>query len=272
MKILSLFIVLLLFSCSQPEIKRIIRKHPNGKPEVIFYLKDKKDKSNFRKEVFFPSGKLSYRGQYKDKIKDGCWIWYFENGKKKDQCFYENGYYKGTVYHWYENGNLRQLEILPKRKVKNDDCSNCNGKIIRFNKAGRKTEELNAINDKLNGERIVYQANGDWIKGTYKNDVLNGPYYEHRHQDGKLIFVVGNYLNGLEIGKWKWFDKDSVLNETVEYKNGKCNGKFFVYYPSGKIKEKATMIDDEFDGKYFYFDENGKQTKIEVYKNGELLK
>ena len=273
MRTISLVLLLILFSCSQPEIRKVIRKHPNGKPEVVLYYKDKKDKSNFRKEVFFASGKLSYKGQFKNKIKDGQWIWYFENGKKKDQCFYENGFYKDTVYHWYDNGRLRQLEILPKHKVKSDDCSNCNGKIIRFNKVGRKTEELNALNNKLNGERIIYEANGDWIKGTYKNDVLHGPSYEHRHdEDGKIILVAGNYKNDFETGKWKWFNKDSVLIESVEYKNGKCNGKFFAYYPSGKIKEKAFLIDDEFDGKYYYFDENGKQTKMEVYQKGKLMK
>lgn len=272
MKILSLLLMLFLFSCSQPEIKKVIRKHPNGKPEVVLYYKDKKDKSNFRKEVFFASGKLSYKGQFKNNTKDGQWIWYFENGKKKDQCFYENGFYTDTVYHWYENGNIRQLEILPKRKVKISDCSNCNGKIIRFNKAGRKTEELNALNNKLNGERIIYEANGDWIKGTYKNDVLHGPYYEHIHdEDGKVILVVGNYVNDFEIGKWKWFDKDSILYQTIEYKNGKYNGKFFAYYPSGIIKEKGFFENDEFEGDYFYYDKKNKIIKKEKYSNGHLI-
>jgi hypothetical protein len=32
------------------------------------------------------------------------------------------------------------------------------------------------------------------------------------------------------------------------------------------------LIDDEFDGKYYYFDENGKQTKMEVYQKGKLMK
>ena len=105
---------------------------------------------------------------------------------------------------------------------------------------------------------------------TYHNDTLNGPTSEYLIDSGKVIIAVGQYQKGKEVGLWKWFDKDSVLYQTANFDSGVYNGEYLKYYPNGQLKEKATLVNGEYEGKRTYFNEKNKILKTELYKNGRL--
>jgi antitoxin component YwqK of YwqJK toxin-antitoxin module len=68
-------------------------------------------------------------------------------------------------------------------------------------------------------------------------------------------------------GEWKYYHQASKIVMTLEnYKNGKLEGLRSVYYPSGKIAEEISYLNNMKNGLYKVF-ENGIEQSI--YKNNE---
>jgi antitoxin component YwqK of YwqJK toxin-antitoxin module len=222
MKLIStLLLILLLIGCGQSETKKEFYYDGTKLIQEIRYYKNPNDSLTFRKEDFYKSGNKFYTGQLINATKDGKWTWWYENGNKKDECKYADGFYVDTVYHWYESGELKQIEIVVVRTVRRDDCCNCNGTIIRYDENGKLKEKFTSLDDKLQGTYTTYDANGSWNVKTYKDDTLSGPTIEHIIDSAGLhTIIVGQYQNGKETGLWKWFNKDSILTQTAVYKNG----------------------------------------------------
>ena len=135
------------------------------------YYKSKSDTSTFRKEVFYSSGKKGYVGQINKGKKNGLWIWWYSNGTKKDQCLFKDGVYLDTVFHWKDDGILYQIEIVTDQKVLENECCNCNGRIIRYYDNGKKKEEFTNIKDQFEGFAYKWDSLGNLTHKTlYKNN------------------------------------------------------------------------------------------------------
>lgn len=269
--------ILVLFSgyllgCKQ-EVEKVVESYPDGKPKIIFMYDDGKDTLNYQKKVLYNSGKMAYLGQITNGKKNGVWVWWYENGNKKDRCKYDGGRYIDTVYHWYEDGQLKQLEILPKENTSNFECDACNGTIIRYFENGKLKEKFTSKNGSLEGEYLTVEENGGWYKKTYKNDSLNGTTIEHNIDSvGNVIIVIGQYKDDKEVGYWQWYNRDSVLYQTVYYENGITSGLFRTYYPNGKVESEGVMKNGEYQGLVIYYDQKGKIVDKEIYKNGIPIK
>lgn len=261
----------LLLGCRQ-EVEKITESFPDGKPKVIFIYANEKDTLNYQKKVLYNSGKLDYLGQIRNQKKDGVWIWWYENGKKKDQCKYSAGLYVDTVYHWYESGQLKQLEILPITNTANAKCDVCNGTIIRFFENGKLKERFTSNNGVIEGEYLTIEENGAWNKKTYRNDSLNGPTLEHNIDSlGNVTIVTGQYKNDKETGYWRWFDKDSVLVQTTHYDNGIESGLLRTYHKNGKVESEGARKNGQYQGLVIYYNDQGKVIDKERYNNGVLI-
>ncbi len=271
MKITAILILLsIVFGCSLTETKKIISKYTNGKPKMVYYYPVKDDTLTYRKEFFYASGKINYTGQILDGSKNGIWTWWYENGNRKDKCKYKNGFYIDTVYHWFENGNIKQLEIVSSKKVRTDGCCECDGTIIRFFENGQMKEKFHSLNNQIQGTYTSYEKNGNWKIRTYRNDTLNGPSTEYIKENGKIIKVYGQYKNGNEVGLWKWFNDKNTLYQSATFEDGYYTGQFLKYHPNGKIKEKANLNNADYNGETFHYNSKGDLIKIEYYIKGKL--
>jgi len=271
-QLIPLGIFLILVSCGQTEVKEIISTYDNGEPEVIFFYKVKGDTLTYRKERFFKSGKCMYTGHVIKGVKDGVWTWWYENGNKKDQCKYKNGFYADTVYHWFSNGQLSQIEIVPENKISYNNSCSCNGTIIRYFESGRLKEQFNSVQGKIIGKYRSFDENGGWDVATYKDGIMHGDVHEHNlDSTGDLSIVIGQYNNGKEHGQWKWLDRDSLLLGTREYHQGELSGRYFKYYHNGKIEEEGNLVKGLVDGLVKFYDEEGKLVETQKYKLGEQL-
>src|SRR6185436_17857696 len=133
-------LTLLLFGCGNTETKKVIEKFDNGKDAIVYFYKDDDDTLTYRKDVFYESGKQKYFGYISKGTKDGVWTWWYENGNKKDQCKYANGFYVDTIYHWNENGRIKEIEIVKANTVRDDEPFNCNGTFIYYYENGNPKE------------------------------------------------------------------------------------------------------------------------------------
>jgi antitoxin component YwqK of YwqJK toxin-antitoxin module len=59
----------------------------------------------------FPSGKLGMGGNIKDGLRDGEWIWFYENGNKKRYCVYKSGAKDGASIFYFKSGQ-KKSEII----------------------------------------------------------------------------------------------------------------------------------------------------------------
>ena len=102
------------------------------------------------------------------------------------------------------------------------------------------------INDKWEGERKIYFANGELnIFENYKNGVRNGInncYYENKQLQYSL-----NFINGLIQGEW------------------------ICYHPNGQVWQKGNFVDNLNEGKFYSYDEKGNKTAILLYEKGKLI-
>jgi Gram-negative bacterial TonB protein C-terminal len=66
-------------------------------------------KQNFyRVNDYYKSGKVAMTGTSKSNeylLKEGQFVYYFENGNKKSSTYYKDGTEEGVHYEWYKNGN-----------------------------------------------------------------------------------------------------------------------------------------------------------------------
>ena len=187
-----------------------------------------------------------------------------------------------------ENRNI--LRIYQYSNGKNTGISN------DYYKNGQLYIKVNSINDKAEGESIVYYENGK-LKGEriYKNDIIikSTEYY----QSGKLRrtfestgglngVITGYYENGVKSsvqnvtqdysvrgeisyisnGQTLAYDKKGTLLADLNYKNDSIIGLQQKFYVNGKLKYDLTAASE--DPKNF----KAMDYAIEYYDNSDIIK
>jgi antitoxin component YwqK of YwqJK toxin-antitoxin module len=257
-----LLVLILTFLSCENKCEIVTDFHKNGFAKTVVYYPDCNNKTTYRLLNYYKNGKVRSEGFVKNNEKDGifkkwskdgiliekfeiqnnkrdgiteCW---FENGAKKSETYYENGLKQGKYKAWYSNRKL-MLE----------------GKFDA---------------DERTGEWNIYSNEGNWKKDNYRNGKLNGFSFEYIVEEKDTSYIVGQYKNGKESGLWKWFDNDSLLTESLLYKNGSGNGEHILYHKNGRIKSKGIILNEKPDGIFNMYDSNGVRIKKMVFENGIL--
>lgn len=115
--------LLVLASCSTH--KYVAASHPNGKPEVVVYMKGKGEEAvKVMEKVYYPSGQLEYVGRFENGVENGAWEYFYENGTRKYLENWEAGVEHGVHYDYSPDGQIyRELHYDHGRVVKEVDRS-----------------------------------------------------------------------------------------------------------------------------------------------------
>jgi antitoxin component YwqK of YwqJK toxin-antitoxin module len=99
-------------SAQQPAgtIREVARKHPNGKPYVVLFVKETNGEI-VKEEIYYSNGNLEWEGYYKRKIEDGSWKYYYPNGKLKSDQHYSKGKEHGVFLDYDEKGKLVKQSV-----------------------------------------------------------------------------------------------------------------------------------------------------------------
>jgi len=218
--------------------------HPSSAQKNDTVIKNGYQKFNY------PGGKTSSEGFIRDGKPDGYWKSYYENGKFKSE------------------GNRKEFELDSLWKFYKED--------------GRLILEITYKKGKKNGIRTSY-LDKETIRENYRNDVKDG-YTRYYYSDGRLKLEIP-FVKGLEQGFGKEFAADGTIITLTEYKKGfivdrlRINrtdknklkqGKWFLFYDNGNIKQEGNYLDDQKDGYFKDYTENGDLLKISKYVMGEL--
>ena len=120
---LLLSTLLLTVGCSTH--KYVAASHPNGKAEVVIYMKGKGEEAvKVMEKVYYPSGQMEYVGRFENGVEHGEWVYYYESGVKKYVEHWENGVEHGIHYDYSPDGQVyRELHYDKGRLVKEVDRS-----------------------------------------------------------------------------------------------------------------------------------------------------
>jgi len=94
----------------------VARKHPNGKPYVVVYMKNTTGEI-VKEEVYYSNGNLEWEGYYKRSIEDGSWKYYYPNGKLKSNQYYTKGKENGVFLDYNESGKLVKQSLFKDGKL-----------------------------------------------------------------------------------------------------------------------------------------------------------
>ena len=89
--------------------KIIVKKHDNGKPHVIVYVKgNKRIKEKVKEEVYYENGNLDYSGEYKNGVEHGEWKYYYKHGTIMAEEQYKKGREDGVFKEYHPDGQLKK--------------------------------------------------------------------------------------------------------------------------------------------------------------------
>ncbi|NND76693.1 MAG: hypothetical protein HKN39_00730 [Flavobacteriales bacterium] len=184
-------------------------------------------------KLFYPTGELRAEGDYKDgkKVKD--WKYYHKDGTLEQKGKYTKGRPSGEWKWYYKNGILHREEYY--RKGREDGLS------IEYNEEGEIITKGEYIDGLKEGEWF-YHVGDHTEKGSYSDGEKNSNWI-HTYDNGKTNFR-GEYINGLAVGKHKY------------------------YFPTGKIKEEGKYNSGLKDGDWKRYDEDGNILWILNFDNG----
>ncbi len=209
----------------------------------------KKINPNGYNKFYYDGGALASEGTMRNGKPDGYW-----------KNFYENGHLKSE-------GNRKNFLLDSLWRFYDED-----GKLVL---------EINYKEGKKNGFRTTYQ--GDEVtKETFVNDVKQGPTYV-LYPNGKVKMKIP-FVNGLEQGVAREYDKDGRVIQLITYKKGYIanrerinrydadglpTGKWKWFYDDEKLRMEGTFNHGLKNGYFKEYDQDGNLVSVSKFVDGE---
>jgi antitoxin component YwqK of YwqJK toxin-antitoxin module len=146
-----------------------------------------------------------------------------------------------------------------------------------------KLKEYSIINSSKEGLAIIYDSLGNKFgEGNYKNGKQDGEwiyYYENGNKLGKGNFTAGDEgnkgstripKNGRQ-GYWIFYQKNGIIKEEANYKDGMLVGSRKLFFSNGKLKENGVYDNGQASGHFIFYHENGSVWTEVDYKDGKKM-
>lgn len=224
----------------------------------------------YNKECY-PSGKTKIEATYLEGEFNGDYREFYENGVLSEEYTYVNGKPKGPFKTYYYTG-----------QIETEGTYDENSKRVGIEKSYHFNGQLSSIEQysggELEGESKYYDVDGVlYSTFVYKNKRVASMKYFNKageqissvevpkgkqviigyHPEGKIAGEGSYYDNCLQ-GKWKYYDRNGVLESEKEYKTGILDGEYKTYHPNGQIEEVYKMKQGKMDSYYRTYYINGK--------------
>ena len=244
--------------------------------------------------LYHETGNVMAEGRYVNQVKVGPWKYYDAGGHPSTDVTYADGKKDGERKIYFDNGALAEVSHWKM------DVQVGAWKTYYENKQSK--EEGNYVDGNLDGDYVKYHNNGNkLVEGKYQHAVKNGG-WKYYYEDGSLDYQE-LWKNGKVVKQVKtngrlvsFYDSEKKKSE-YNYRAGKKHGEFFEWHDNGEfVKElrpgdpnldskdewvqslkgqtmsvKGNYHEGKLNGKVYYWNEAGVQTKVEVYEHGTLV-
>lgn len=204
--------------------------HGNGAEKMIIEYRGGKRDGHYREKNI--SGHVVKEGNYKQGVRVGEWISYYEDGTRK------------TVTTYIRDANPSEIPSLTNRLLIPDSTM--------------------IFLDYRNIEFCIdyYQGTSN-MKRHYvlSNGKRFGGYIEYFNTRDDQVSYHGSYKNGEKDGEWISYYPSGRVNDIGAYDNGKKNGEFIVYYDFGDkcIRSVSNYVVGKKWGTETIYHENGNR-------------
>lgn len=244
----------------------------------------------------YENEKLNRLDNYVDDKIEGFSEQYFPEGQIKRELPYVNDKKEGQGFEFNQEGKIVTLlnykaDVLTKKRSINqvDELGQKQSTWMTFYKNRALKVEGPYINDLKNGYWKFYTSKGNlikvekWILGVLQEDAQEVAKIEIiqklNPKTGALVFK-GSYRNGIEEGVHREYDENGnvisskifengiVLFEGVVDDQGRKQGTWKEFYPTGELKSKGDYKDNLKVRKWEYYFTNGKIEQTGSYIRG----
>ncbi len=252
------------------------------------------------------NGTLIKQASYKNDVLDGEYFEYFSDGSLKEKKMYKNGKLEGWEYVYYAKDTLKSvkyyyngywnygerkeyyrkgtLEYVSYENVKltakyadNGVCTELRSDVFSIN--WRKDGTLfNICYGDNDTSAYIYFENGEIKRNEYrvnKKPVVEVPYTWMYPKNGKIeIRQVGDSINGKREGKWTLYYPSGDVWIEMNFRNDLLDGDYIVRSIDGIIVKKVQLKNGLVNGTYEEWSTSGKklieQHCIEGKKDGVM--
>lgn len=224
---------------------------------------------------------LISEGRYSNDLKTGYWKNYDLTGSLRSDGAYFDGKESGEWRYYYTNITDDEGGVYPYSKelylVQNYSNGILNGKSTRYSYLDKEeypcSEDDNTKSTLDTCTRMVYQKVLE--TSFYKNDKLEG-LFELKDSIGGII-AKGSFGNGLKQGDWlhRYSDTDIegepyFIFQKGRYEDDDREGKWIQYYNEGQIAKTFNYKNGKLDGDYIEWNQFKKPSEKKIFKNGEF--
>ncbi len=243
---------------------------------------------------YYPSGNVKIKATYKDKVPEGIWREYSEEGEVEKSYVYKNGVVIGEGIitekgekngEWKEYYNDGQIKAEGKydhdAKIEEWKFYHKNGKteqIGSYTKEGKLTgiwkwyyssglllREESFYEDKPDGVLTEYDELSNIItQGEFINGLEEGFWYYNLGDQRE----EGEYVEGLMDGWWKHFYNDGTISFEGRFIEGNPHGRHVYYRDNGNIKDEGYYVMGIKHGQWTSYNKDGTPYLVITYQNG----
>lgn len=185
-----------------------------------------------------PVSGVRYEGAFKDDMPQGQFLYWNKGDTLVSEAFYfRGGYAAYTRFFYPEGGVMAEGYYLDKQKdsvwkyfskdgrlLKEEsfERGQLNGKMKFYDSAGRLLQEQTWFRGLRNGPWFVHEGNG-YQSYTYKLNLTHGA-YQARYPDSTL-YIEGFYTEGRKQGVWRFYLPSGTLYKEDVYQDNLMTGR-----------------------------------------------
>ncbi len=254
------YIAVLLLLGPWPAIaqRTVTTHHDNGQKREVYEV----DSFNGREvkhglyKIYHDNGELWQKGIFRRGKLDSTWIDNYYRGMRKQVLHYEEGLLQDTTLIYFRSGQLKQKVPYKDDKV--------HGEVRLYHENGNLKEISHYRNGAIHGEVRNFYKDGELRSvQEFRNGIPNGP-YKAFHENGHIKekgFKVGGEFDSTFTSYYKDY-ANGAKQKHCHYENGKLNGEFITYHPTGSIESVSTFKDGEREGEYRSFHKIHKDSSL----------
>lgn len=145
---ISLFAFIILFvfsSCSERKMEVVKEEYANGNPKLVHHLIIHRGDTALKNEVqYYESGQQKLKGEYYNNQKHGHWVFWYANGNKWSDGYFEKDLRVGKSLVYHENGELYYKGAYDKGKK--------SGLWVFFNMEGKSVNKIHFENGMIKSQ------------------------------------------------------------------------------------------------------------------------
>lgn len=212
---------------------------------------------------YYPDGKPRQETLFEDGREHGEERLWHENGERAGQSFYVQGFLEGVSMQWYDRDSLKESQVNFSKGKKD-------GVETIWYPNGQERSVVNYHSGKRHGEAAGWYEDGnkEWM-AHWRDDRLNGENREW-YRNGQIKFSKV-YLDGKAHGaETHWYDDGEKSWETT-WEIGRENGIRTEWYSSDKKMMETPYVKGVMHGTATGWYDNGEKASELNYVNGELI-